>query len=135
LKAAPLGAEQRRALLKQARAVRRRAFAPYSRFQVGAAVIDEKGRVHVGCNVENASFGLTVCAERNAVAAAVAAGAKQIRAVAIVTPTHPPSSPCGACRQVLRELGTAETPVLLASPTGAAEEMRLGELLPRSFSL
>ncbi|HEY4186907.1 MAG TPA: cytidine deaminase, partial [Polyangia bacterium] len=96
MKATPLGAAQRRTLLAQARAVRKRAHAPYSRFQVGAAVLDEKGRVHVGCNVENASYGLTVCAERNAVAAAVAAGAKRVRAVAVVTPTQPPSSPCGA---------------------------------------
>lgn len=123
------------ALLSAARAVRRRAHAPYSRFQVGAAVLDERGRVHVGCNVENASYGLTVCAERHAVAAAVAAGARAIRAVAVVTPTRPPGTPCGACRQVLSELGAADTLVLLASPTGRAEETTLGALLPRSFTL
>jgi cytidine deaminase len=123
------------ALVAAARAVRRRAHAPYSRFAVGAAVVDEKGRVHVGCNVENASYGLTVCAERNAVAAAVAAGARAVRAVAVVTPTRPPGTPCGACRQVLAELGDADTRVLLASPTGAAKTTTLGALLPRSFSL
>jgi cytidine deaminase len=122
-------------LLAAARAVRERAHAPYSNFFVGAAVRDEKGRVHVGCNVENASYGLTICAERNAVAAAVAAGARAVRAVAVVTPTRPPGSPCGACRQVLAELGDARTRVLLASPTGEPEVLPLGELLPRAFKL
>jgi len=122
-------------LVRAARAARKRAHAPYSRFQVGAAVLDERGRVHVGCNVENASYGLTICAERNAVAAAVAAGARKIRAVAVVTPTRPPGTPCGACRQVLAELGDARTRVLLASPTGATEGTTLGALLPRGFSL
>jgi cytidine deaminase len=122
-------------LLAAARATRRHAHAPYSRFAVGAAVRDERGRVHVGCNVENASYGLTTCAERNAVAAAVAAGARAVRAVAVVTPTRPPGSPCGACRQVLAELGDARTRVLLAGPSGAAEATTLGRLLPRAFSL
>ncbi len=123
------------ALVAAARAVRRHAHAPYSRFAVGAAVVDEKGRVHVGCNVENASYGLTVCAERNAVAAAVAAGARAVRAVAVVTPMRPPGTPCGACRQVLAELGEPATRVLLASPTGAATPTTLGALLPQTFSL
>jgi cytidine deaminase len=130
-----LPARARSALLAAARAVRRRAHAPYSGFQVGAAVLDERGRVHAGCNVENASFGLTVCAERNAVAAAVAAGAREIRAVVVVTSARPPASPCGACRQVLAELGDAGTAVLLAGPAGAAEATSLGALLPRAFSL
>ena len=122
-------------LVAAARAARKHAHAPYSRFQVGAAVLDERGRVHVGCNVENASYGLTVCAERNAVAAAVAAGARKIHAVAVVTPTRPPGTPCGACRQVLSELGDARTRVLLASPTGRAETTTVGALLPRGFKL
>lgn len=131
-----LSARARRALLTAARAVRRHAHAPYSRFTVGAAVLDDAGRVHVGCNLENASYGLTVCAERNAVAAAVAAGAKAIRAVAVVTRLHdPPATPCGACRQVLAELGEDDLPVLLAGPTGAAREDRLGALLPQAFRL
>jgi cytidine deaminase len=125
---------EKTALLTAARAVRRRAHAPYSRFQVGAAVLDERGRIHVGCNVENASFGLTVCAERNAVAAAVAMGARRIRAVAVVTSARPPASPCGACRQVLAELGDARTRVLLAGPAGQAEQVALGTLLPRAFA-
>jgi cytidine deaminase len=102
---------------------------------VGAAVVDDTGRVHVGCNVENASYGLTICAERNAVAAAVAAGARAVRAVAVVTPMRPPGTPCGACRQVLAELGDASTRIVLASPTGAAQTTTLGALLPQSFSL
>jgi cytidine deaminase len=129
------GAAGDAALVAAARSVRRRAHAPYSRFQVGAAVRDERGRVHVGCNVENASYGLTTCAERNAVAAAVAAGARAVRAVAVVTPTRPPGTPCGACRQVLAEFGGPDTRVLLAAVTGAAEATTLGTLLPRSFAL
>src|SRR5678815_4982581 len=94
---------QRKRLVALARAVRLRAHAPYSRYRVGAAVLAERGRLHAGCTVETASYGLTICAERNAVAAAVAAGAKHVRAVAVVT--RDGASPCGACRQVLAELG------------------------------
>jgi cytidine deaminase len=122
------------ALLAAARAVRRNAHAPYSRFLVGAAVADERGRIHVGCNVENASYGLTVCAERNAVAAAVAAGARRIAAAAVVTGARPPASPCGACRQVLAELADSDAPVLLAGPAGAAvTTTTVGALLPLTF--
>ncbi len=125
-----------RRLLAAARAVRQNAHAPYSRFHVGAAVLDERGRVHTGCNVENASYGLTVCAERNAVAAAVAAGARAIKAVVVVTGVRPPASPCGACRQVLAEFATAEVPVVLAPPRGpAARTFRIAELLPDAFRL
>jgi cytidine deaminase len=120
-----------RKLVTAARAVRARAHAPYSRFRVGAAVLDERGRIHVGCNVENASFGLTVCAERNAVAAAVAAGAKRIRAVAVCTATG--ATPCGACRQVLAERGAVTTAILIARPTGAPRATTLGALLPQAF--
>jgi cytidine deaminase len=119
-------------LASAARAVRRRAWAPYSRFQVGAAVL-AGGAVHRGCNVENASYGLTVCAERNAVAAAVAAGARRIDAVAVASGTTPPTPPCGACLQVLAELGRPETRVLLLGARGARVETTLGELLPRAF--
>jgi cytidine deaminase len=122
-------------LIAAARAVRETAYAPYSRFRVGAAVRDEADRVHVGCNVENASYGLTVCAERNAVAAAIAAGARAIRAIAVASAARPPASPCGACRQVLAELGDARTPVLLAGPRGAPARTTLGALLPRAFRL
>ncbi|MEJ2580192.1 MAG: cytidine deaminase, partial [Acidobacteriota bacterium] len=92
-------------LVHAASMVREKAHAPYSRFTVGAAVLDGDGRVHVGCNVENASYGLSVCAERHAIAAAAAAGAGRIDGLAVVTDTDPPTSPCGACRQVLIEFG------------------------------
>jgi len=124
---------QDRALVAAARAARRCAYAPYSRFQVGAAVL-AGGQVHQGCNVENASYGLTVCAERNAVGAAALAGARRIDAVAVASGTTPPTPPCGACLQVLAELGGPETPVLLAGPRGAPVRTTLGELLPRAFS-
>jgi cytidine deaminase len=120
------------ALVAAARAARRRAYAPYSRFRVGAAV-RAGGVVHAGCNVENASYGLTVCAERNAVGAAALAGARRIEAVAVASGTSPPTPPCGACLQVLAELGAPETPVLLAGPRGAPLRTTLGELLPRAF--
>ncbi len=123
-----------KALLAAARAVRRNAHAPYSRFLVGAAVADERGRIHVGCNVENASYGLTVCAERNAVAAAVAAGARRITMAAVASGSRPPASPCGACRQVLAELAEAGAPVLIAGPTGGADATTVGALLPLAFS-
>ena len=132
---AGLDGPTRQRLLAAARAARGHAHAPYSRFRVGAAVLDERGRVHAGCNVENASYGLTTCAERNAIAAAVAGGARRIKAVAVVTGTRPPSTPCGACRQVLAEFGDADMLVLLAPPSGTGTTRRLGALLPESFSL
>jgi cytidine deaminase len=123
---------RRQKLLAAARAVRARAHAPYSRFRVGAAVLDERDRIHTGCNVENASYGLTVCAERNAIAAAVAAGARRIRAVAVVSAAA--VTPCGACRQVIAELATASTAVLIASPRALVSETTLRALLPDAFT-
>lgn len=123
---------QRNKLIAAARAARQRAYAPYSQFHVGAAVLDERGRVHVGCNVENASFGLTVCAERNAVAAAISAGAARVRAVAVFADEA--ASPCGACRQVLAEFGAPGTDVFIASPQVTGHDgMTLHELLPMQF--
>jgi cytidine deaminase len=123
-------------LIDAARGVRLRAHAPYSDFQVGAAVLDERNRIHLGCNVENASYGLTVCAERHAIAAAIAGGALKIRAVAVVTGAEPPASPCGACRQVLAEFAGADVPVLMAGPRGRNHvAFTVGQLLPAAFSL
>lgn len=122
-------------LLAAARAARQRAYAPYSEFRVGAAVLDERGRVHVGCNVENASYGLTICAERNALAAAVAAGARRIRAAVVVTGTVPPAPPCGACRQVLAELASDEAPILTVGSDRKVGAYFLGDLLPARFAL
>src|SRR6478609_10795047 len=93
------------ALIAQARQVREKAYAPYSKFAVGAALRTKSGRVFCGCNVENISFGLTSCAERNAVFAAVAAGEMEFEAVAIVADSKEPVTPCGACRQVMAEFG------------------------------
>lgn len=118
-------------LVEAALEVRTRARAPYSDFLVGAAILDIDGRIHVGCNVENASYGLSVCAERHAVAAAVAAGAREVGALAVATGTSPPVSPCGACRQVLAEFG--DFPVVLANPDGERKITSVAELLPDAF--
>jgi cytidine deaminase len=114
---------------EMARRVRGRAHAPYSNFAVGAVVVGRDGQVFEGCNVENLSYGLTMCAERVAIGAAVAAGVKEIVAVVVVADTRVPISPCGACRQVLAEFGDPE--LLLVGQTGS-ESFRLSELLPRS---
>ncbi len=119
-------------LVRAAQAVRANAYAPYSEFAVGAAVLVGDGRVFVGCNVENASFGLSVCAERHAVAAAVAAGSRDLLALAVVTATSPPASPCGACRQVLAEHG--DFPVILANGSGERLVTSVAELLPGRFA-
>ena len=119
-------------LVAAADAARARAYAPYSRFTVGAAVRLADGSILSGCNVENASFGLAICAERNAVAAAVAAGAHSFNAVAVVTDSTPPASPCGACRQVLAEFG--DCTIILANPHGDRVITSVAELLPNAFT-
>ena len=120
------------ALIDAATAVRKQAHAPYSKYKVGAALQAADGRVFVGCNVENRSYGLTVCAERNAMAAAVAAGAREFTALAVVTQDEKPAAPCGACRQVLAELAPV-LPILLASTRGNVVKTRLDKLLPMQF--
>lgn len=119
------------ALVRAARAVQQHAYAPYSGFRVGAALEAEDGSVHVGCNVENASYGLSICAERAAVAAAVSAGARRFRRAVVVSDSDPPAAPCGACRQVLAEFGNYE---VTAVGGGRALQWRVGELLPVAFS-
>ena len=122
-------------LLQQAGEVLKRAYAPYSRFRVGAAVETCDGTVFTGCNVENASYGLTVCAERNAIGAMVAAGHTRISRIAIVADGDVLPYPCGACRQVMSEFGDDACPVYVASlhRLAAWEQRTLGRLLPDSF--
>ena len=118
-------------LIESARQVREKAYAPYSHFKVGAAVRTKSGRVFTGCNVENLSFGLTICAERVAVGAAVAAGERDFEALAVVADSKEPVTPCGACRQVLAEFSTT-LPVCSANLEGAIYESSIAELLPRA---
>jgi cytidine deaminase len=120
------------ALVAEALAARERAYAPYSKFAVGAAVLAEDGRVYRGCNVENASYPLGVCAERNAIAAMVAGGARRALVVAVIADQPEPVTPCGGCRQVLREFGR-EARVVLANVRGARVTTTLEALLPRGF--
>ncbi|MCB9915543.1 MAG: cytidine deaminase [Planctomycetes bacterium] len=120
------------ALLAAARGALDAAYGPYSGVRVGAAVQDEDGRVFAGCNVENASYGLTVCAERNAVARAVGEGARRLVAVAIATSRPDRLPPCGACRQVLREF-SEELLVVSEGSDGGTSRWRLSELLPQAF--
>jgi len=119
-------------LVRRAREVMRNAHAPYSRFHVGAALEAADGRVFVGTNVESASYGLTICAERMALGAAVAAGAKQFTRIAVTTAVDPPAAPCGACRQLLAEFGL-DLEVISAGPK-SERRWTLGELLPAAFT-
>ncbi|MDB5456521.1 MAG: cytidine deaminase [Caulobacter sp.] len=119
-------------LIAAAAAVREQAFVPYSRFKVGSAVRGASGRIHTGCNVESASFGLTCCAERVAVFKAVSEGEREIVAVAVVTDVSPPAAPCGACRQVLYEFG-ADMAVIRANLSGERIDAVMRDLLPDGF--
>ena len=120
------------ALVAAARAARERAVAPYSNFKVGAALITPAGRVYGGCNVENASYGLTVCAERVALLKALSEGERDFSALVVVADTEAPTPPCGPCRQLLWEY-CGDIPVTLANLTRVAAEHRLKDLLPYPF--
>lgn len=118
-------------LLAAALAARENAYAPYSKFKVGAAVETADGHIFTGCNVENASYGLTCCAERNAVFAAIGSGARSFKALCVVADTEEPVAPCGACRQVLAEFPFEK--ILLANCKGLTKVMTVAELLPYGF--
>ena len=127
---------QKSQLLEQAQKAYQNAYAPYSQFQVGAALLTEQGNIFTGCNVENVSYGLTICAERNAIATAVATeGGSQmkIQAIAIMNNQQIPCSPCGACRQVIAEFAQENTMVIFLGAQGV-EISTITELLPAGFS-
>ena len=121
------------AVMDAARDASRNAYAPYSNFRVGAAILTEGGQIHAGCNVENASYGLAICAERNAAAAMAFAnpGDREIRLVAVFSPDAAPCFPCGACRQVLREFGCKE---VVVEEAAGLRSYPFDEILPYSFS-
>lgn len=121
-------------LVERAARVRENAHAPYSRFRVGAALRTTSGNVFAGCNVENASYGATSCAERSAIAAMVAAGEREVAAIAVFTDADPPGMPCGICRQVLLEFGRPGTEIVAASPRDL-RRITLERLLPEPFTL
>ena len=121
-------------LLAAALAARLHAFAPFSKFQVGAAVEDAGGRIHTGCNVENATYGLTMCAERVAVFKALSEGARQFSRVAVAADTDVLTPPCGACRQILWEF-CGDVEIVLVNPRGMTETYRLKDLFPKPFDV
>ena len=120
-------------LLNAARDVRERAYAPYSKFKVGAAVRGASGQIYAGCNVENVAYPEGTCAEAGAMAAMVAAGETELIEVAVIADSPAPVPPCGGCRQKLREFAGPELPVLVADPGGIRQQWTLDQLLPFSF--
>ncbi len=119
-------------LITAAIAVRENAHATFSKFKVGAAVQDDTGRIHTGCNVENATYGLTVCAERVAIFKAISEGARRFTRVAVVADTDTLTPPCGACRQILWEF-CGDVEIVLSNLKGKTETLRLSTLFPRAF--
>lgn len=121
-------------LLAAALAVRENAFAPFSKFKVGAAVQGLDGRIHTGCNVENATYGLTVCAERVAILKGISEGSKRFKRVAVAADTQKLTPPCGACRQILWEF-CGDVEIVLVNPRGKIETYRLKDLFPKPFDV
>mgnify|MGYP003586372221 FL=1 len=120
-------------LIELARKAREFSYSPYSNFKVGAALITHEGKVYSGCNIENASFGITDCAERTAIFKAVSEGAREIDTIAIIADSDGPCSPCGACRQAMAEFKVKR--VIMANLKGEVKAVSLAELLPYSFAL
>lgn len=127
-----LGQSMEEELIERAKAAYAQAYVPYSHYPVGAAAVFSSGKIYSGCNVENASFGLTVCAERNAIFHAVAQGERELKGIAIAIPGDGFPSPCGACRQVLREFAV-DCPVVLVNGRGEVRLTSLNVLLPEGF--
>ena len=124
--------ENKEKLLDAATTARERAYAPYSDFQVGAAVEAENGDIYIGCNVESASYGLTVCAERVAIWKGISCGATRFTQIAVVVDTEDLTPPCGVCRQIIWEF-CGDVPVILSNLDGKTETVQMSELLPRAF--
>lgn len=122
----------RRRLEKAARAAAKASYSPYSEFKVGAAILCDSGKIYTGTNVENASYGLANCAERTAIFTAAAQGERKIRCVVVYTPTSAPTSPCGACRQVINEFGPVAT-IISICDSAQHTETTLDQLLPDAF--
>lgn len=120
-------------LFEAARAVQARAYAPYSRFKVGAAIRTPEGRIFAGCNVENAAYPQGACAETGAISAMIAGGGGRIAAILVIGDGEHLVTPCGGCRQRIREFAAADTPVHVAGPEGVRRSFTLDELLPHSF--
>ena len=123
--------EEIRKLINIAIEAREKAYAPYSNFKVGAAVLTEKGNIYTGCNIENASYGLSICAERVAIFKAVSEGERNFKMLVVVADTDQPVSPCGACRQVMIEFGDYD--VVLANLKGEFKIYKVSQLLPENF--
>ncbi|MGZ9585022.1 cytidine deaminase [Paenibacillus marinisediminis] len=124
-------------LLEEAKRAREKAYTPYSHFKVGAALLDAEGRIHYGCNVENAAYGPTNCAERTALFRAIADGCepRSFKAIAVMGDTSGPISPCGVCRQVLVELCSHDMPVIMGNMNGEVLVMKVADLLPGAFDV
>lgn len=130
--ASPRAAITERALVAAARAARRHAHAPYSHFRVGAAIETDDGQIVTGCNIENATYGLTICAERTAIFKAISDGHRRFRRIVVVADTERPTSPCGPCRQILWEFA-GDIEVVMANTKRITERLRMTDLLPLPF--
>lgn len=119
-------------LIREAEKARKKAYTPYSKFKVGAAVLCDDGKIFSGCNIENASFGLSICAERVAFFKAISEGSTKIIAIAVIGNTNKPCSPCGACRQVISEFGE-DIPLIMTNLKGDVRIKKIKELLPEAF--
>lgn len=121
-------------LINESKLAREKAYVPYSKFQVGAALLSEDGQVYHGCNIENSGYSMTNCAERTAFFKAVSEGVTKFKALSVVADTEGPVSPCGACRQVMAEFCDSSMPVYLTNLKGDVQATTVGELLPGAFS-